>query len=464
MRLAVITRRLRFSNSDWEEEIARSIPARWDEIVEGHCAMLGEYMSAHAAERLRNTKVEVVEAHVIDPDRAVAVVQTSVEVEELTDLALALLLGTREDLAREVHRSRSQLIDPLEHSRRDLVLVYCLYEGGEWGIAGDPEESRASERETRAAIGEPVQLQSSWKEPPLAITVLGPPEPAGTELVRLPVRITSVLPRWRLADVSFPGALLETPEERDGSRTWWDNVEAEPRHSFPTDLTLIKGGSHEGHLFFRPEGMSIPDRPFTELHYLDATEEIVMVELDRRVVTPERASLEEGSIGTLRDTPTVDGVSERLKGSQWANISTPPEVRVGETVEVVAPTGQDVEPSYDLTVLGSPETFDEQTLRVRLRITSREDALHAMRLDFQLSPAPDGFGRVEFLWESLPWYEGGVDLPDSFQDVTLGNGETHEAFVYFRIPDEATVLPPEALAILWYGSRMFELPILFSHS
>lgn len=189
-----------------------------------------------------------------------------------------------------------------------------------------------------------------------------------------------------------------------------------------------------------------------------------MVELDRRVRTPKQVPLEGGSIGTVWDTPPVDGVSERLKGSQWANIPIPLRVRVGETVDVVPPTGQDMEPSYALAVLGSPEAFDELTWRVRLRITSREKVLHAKRLDFQLSPVPDRFGRLDFLWESLPWHEEGADLPDSFQDVTLGIGGTHEAFVYFRMPDKAPVLPPESLVILWYGSRMFELPILLSPS
>ena len=107
---------------------------------------------------------------------------------------------------------------------------------------------------------------------------------------------------------------------------------------------------------------------------------------------------------------------------------------------------------------------DSLTWRVRLRITSREKVLHAKRLDFQLSPVPDRFGRLDFLWESLPWHEEGADLPDSFQDVTLGIGGTHEAFVYFRMPDKAPVLPPESLVVLWYGSRMFELPILLSPS
>ena len=464
-RLTALLRRLRFANSDVEEEIARSLSSKWDEIVESHYNLLGRHIGTTAAERLRSTRIEVTEAHVIGADRAVAVVQTNVEVEELTDLTLALLLGTREDLAREIHRSRSELLStPVGDSRRDEVLVFCIREDGEWDFAGEPDESHAAEPETRAAIGEAVQLQTSWKEPPFAVTVLGSPEPAGDALVRLPVRITSVLPRWRLGDIGFPGALLETAEAEDGSRLSWDNIGVEPRHTFPADLVLIKGGSHEGHLFFGSEGQSLPDRPFTELHYLDETEQIVLVELGRRVKTPQRVLFDEGSLGTLWGDPPVDGVSERLIGSQWAKIPVPARVGVAETVEAVAPTEQDVEPSYALTVLGLPQAFDERTLRVRLRITSREEELRAKHLDFQLTPSPDRFGRLESLWESLPWHEERADLPDSFQNVILGMGETHEAFVYFHIPDGAPVLPTESFTIFWYGSRMFELPVSLSPS
>ena len=464
-RLTAILRRLRFSNNDLEEEIARSLPAKWGEIVESHYDLLvRDYWDSNRAEQFRSTKIEVVEAHILSADRAAAVVRTNVEVGDLTDLALALLLGTREDLAREVHRSRSQFMKSDKDARRNRVLVWCLFENGEWDIGGDPEESRAAEPETRAAIGEAVQLQSSWKEPPFAITVLGPPESVGGTLVRLPVRITSVLPRWRICDIAFPGALLETDEDEDRKRVSWEIIDMKARHDFPADLALIKGGSHEGYLFFDSEESSLPDRPFAELHYLDDTEQIVMVELDRSAKTPERLLVDDGSLGTVWGDPPLDGVSERLSGSQWANTPVPTPARVGDTVEVFASTGYGMEPSYALTVLGSPEALDERTLRVRLRITSREAELQAMELYFQLSSAPDKFGRLHFLWESPRWHEENGDLADSFRDVKLGMGETHEAFLYFRVPDKKPVPEPEALAILWYGPVMFELPVLLRSS
>ncbi len=460
-RLTAILRRLRSSNSDVEEEIARSLPVKWDEIVEDHYDLLvKDYWDSNRAAQFRSTKIEVMEAHMLSNDRAAAVVRTNVEVGELTDLALALLLGTREDLAREVHRSRRQLMGPGEDGRRDRLLVWCLFENGEWDIGGHAEESRAAEPETRAAIGESVQLQSSWKEPPFAVTVLGSPECVGDTLVRLPVRITSILPRWRLRDVAFPGALLETDEDEEGNRVSWEIIDGKDRHDFPADLALIKGGSHEGYVFFGSEENSLPDRPFTELHYLDDTEQIVMVELDRSVKTLERFMVDQESLGTAWDEPHLDGVSERLGGSQWTTTPVPTVVKVGDPVEAFASTGNGMEPSYALTALGPVEALDERTLRVRLRITSSEAELQAMELCFQLSPAPDKFGRLQFLLESLRWHEETSDLPDSFRDVKLGMGETREAFVYFRVSDQKPVPVPESLAILWYGPVMFERPVL----
>ena len=459
-RLTVIQRRLRFSNSDAEEEIAQSLPSRWVEIVEDHYQLLGEYLSHDHAALLRSARIEVVEAHMLSAGRALAVVRTNVGVEELPDLALALLLGTREDLARSVYRTRSQLTDMGQGPRRDLVPVYCLLEDGEWDIAGNREEDSAAEPETRAAIGEAVQIQTDWKEPPFAVTVLGPPEPAGNSLVRLPVRVGSILPLWRLGDVAFPGMILETEGSQDDGAAW-DNIGMNPRHSFPLDFALVRGGSEEGYVYFRPEDGSPHDGTFTELHYLGGTEQIVMVELNRKVQAPERVQFEGGTLGSVWGTLPTHSVSARLKGSQWENLPIPAVARAGETVEVFDPNGQDYEPWYALTVLGALEAFDEETLRVRLRITSHKEELRVIALDFQLSPAPDTFGRLQFLLEQ-PWNAASSELPDSLDDTTLGMGETHEAFVYFRGTDSRPLPHPDTLFILWYGQRMFELPVLLT--
>ncbi len=459
-RLMVIQRRLRFSNSDTEEEIAQSLPSRWVEIVEDHYQLLGEYLSHDHADLLRSARIEVVEAHMLSAGRALAVVRTNVGVEELPDLALALLLGTREDLARAVFRNRCQLMDIVQGPRRDIVPVYCLLEDGEWDIAGNSEEDSAAEPETRAAIGEAVQIQTDWKEPPFAVTVLGPPESAGNALVRLPVRVSSILPLWRLGDVAFPAMVLESDESQDDGAAW-DNIGMNPRHSFPPGLVLVKGGSEEGYVYFGPEDGSPHDGTFTELHYLDDTEQIVMVELDRRVQPPERVQFEGGTLVSVWGNLPTYSVSERLKGSQWENLPIPAMAGVGETVEVFEPNGRDYEPWYSLTVLRAPETFDEETLRVRLRITSHREELRVIALDFQLSAAPDRFGRLQFLLEP-PWNAESSELADSFEDTTLGMGGTHEAFVYFRNADNEPVPRPETLSLLWYGARTFEFPVLLA--
>ena len=118
-RLTVILRRLRFANNDSEEEIALGLSAKWDEIVESHYNLLvRDYWDSNRAEQFRGTKIEVIEAHVIDAGKAVAVVRTSVEVEELTDLAIALLLGTREEWEQ---RGEGVLLEAVE---RDFISGY----------------------------------------------------------------------------------------------------------------------------------------------------------------------------------------------------------------------------------------------------------------------------------------------------------------------------------------------------
>lgn len=134
---------------------------------------------------------------------------------------------------------------------------------------------------------------------------------------------------------------------------------------------------------------------------------------------------------------------------------------MGESVEVSVPNGLDLEPWYSLTVLRAPEAFDGETMRVRLRITSHKEELRVIALDFRLSPASDRFGRLQSLLEP-PWNATSSELPESFDDVMLVMGETHEAFLYFRNADNGPAPSPEALSLLWYGPRTFELPVLFA--
>ena len=59
---------------------------------------------------------------------------------------------------------------------------------------------------------------------------------------------------------------------------------------------------------------------------------------------PERVRFDEESLGTIWGQPLVDGVSERLKGSQWWDVPVPRMARVGDAVEVFEYAEQRAEP------------------------------------------------------------------------------------------------------------------------
>ena len=208
----------------------------------------------------------------------------------------------------------------------------------------------------------------------------------------------------------------------------------------------------------------MPDEPFVELQYADESDDLLIVDLTRASPIPERVRFDEGRIGTIWDDPPVDGAGVRLRGSLWEGLETPPVAAIGDTVGVVEPpdyrSSTAGKPWFDLTVLEPPSVFDDRTLRIRLRITARaEDDLECRFLDFQLSSGPDTLGRIHYLWESgRPWNVTS-ERPDSFTELTLAQGQTHEAFVYFSAPDGRDASALDSLTLLWYGMGMFEMPI-----
>ena len=389
--------------------------------------------------------------------------------DELPALALALLLGTRTDLAHDVDLTRRRNLPGEIPS--DQVVVYCMFRDGEWYFGGSLEEERAVEPNTRVAIGEPIQLQTSWKEPPFEVTVLGSPEVVDQFTVRVPARITAILPRWSYGDIggSFL-AMLSTRADSDGEAIAWDNnCEHDQRHpgslheGWESSVVLVRGGSHEGFLYFQSDDSnwdrSLPDEPFVELHYLDETEQTLVVDLTRSRTIPERNMFVEGGIGTIWDDPPVDGVGVRLRGSQWEDPGVPPIAAIGDTVNVV---DTDVSGGawFDLTVLEPPSAYDDRTLRIRLRITATDEkGVECRHLDFQLSSGPDTSGRIHNLWKSESPWNVTSERPDSFTGLTLSQGQTREAFVYFRAPDGRDTSDLDSLTLLWYGLPMFEMPI-----
>ncbi len=454
-----------------DEEIAASLIRKWDALVESHYEIFREYVGEEEIEAFRSTRIEVVAVDRRGNDRVTAFVRMGVERDELPGLALALLLGTRTDLAREVDRIRRGYLP--EEIPSDWVVVYCLFKDGEWDFVGAEDE--ATEPSTRVSIGEPVQLQTSWKEPPFAVTILGPPEVVDQHTVRVPSRITSIIPKWSYGDIGGNFlAMLYTRSDTDEEPISWDNnCEFDHRHpgslheGSESSVVLVKGGSHEGFLYFQSddsnEDRTLPDAPFVELQYADESDDLLIVDLTRASPIPERVRFDEGRIGTIWDDPPVDGVGVRLKGSQWEELKTPPVAAIGDTVSVTDPDSSE-DPWFNLTVLEPPSVFDDRTLRIRLRITARaEDDLECRFLDFQLSSGPDTLGRIHYLWESgRPWNVTS-ERPDSFTELTLAQGQTHEAFVYFSAPDGRDASALDSLTLLWYGMGMFEMPIFLDH-
>ncbi len=203
-----------------DEEIAASLIRKWDALVESHYEIFREYVGEEEIEAFRSTRIEVVAVDRRGNDRVTAFVRMGVERDEIPGLALALLLGTRTDLAREVDRIRRGYLP--EEIPSDWVVVYCLFKDGEWDFVGAEDE--ATEPSTRVSIGEPVQLQTSWKEPPFAVTILGPPEVVDQHTVRVPSRITSIIPKWSYGDIGGNFlAMLYTRSDTDEETISWDN-------------------------------------------------------------------------------------------------------------------------------------------------------------------------------------------------------------------------------------------------
>ena len=480
-----------------EYEIGWGLQDSWCTVVEEHIAASNDTLSYDQAAALRRIKINVAFVERREHDEAMAFVRPSVALRRLPDVALGLLLGVPEEVARAVDQAIREenpgLVSPMH------VLVSCQFQEGRWRpVIVNLEElieesdwqsamaevverqtawkrSAATDSETHVAVGEVVQLQTDLKEPPFAVMALGEAEIVDESTARVPIRITAIVPRWSLSSIGgYFLAMLQTEPDGTDDPVSWSNLETSPSPSSPDfeEVILVKGGSYEAYLNFRADECNdesaIPDKPFVELHYVDGTEQIIASDLTRSVPIPERTRFQEGSVGTLWDDPPVDGVGDRLQGGQWGVIPVPPRAVVGEAVTAATSSnwpepGRD-SPLYDLTVLEELEAFDGCTLRVPIRITSRHDDLSLSSLDFQISSSPDTFGRIHHLWESVPLYREDADLSDLLPDLTLESGHTREAYVYFRGPDDEAFPPPDTFTFFWYGDFLFELPILLNES
>ena len=295
-----------------DEQIARGIEASWDRTAGDHYRLLRPYLKSEEAEALARTKIEVDSVQRLDRDKVTAVVRPSVEGGEVPDVARALLLGTRQDLADGVEQARRGMDE--DSFPPDLVRVFCELEDGQWRFIALEDESAEAEADKIVAIGEPVALQTDWKEPPFAVTVLGPPETEDATTLRVPIRIASIIPRWSYDDVGGFIAFLRISPDENGEFLEWNNFQWDEYTTTPPvggasfkGLTLARGGTHEDFIYFTaddPGGNNqIPDRPFTELHYMDGTETIIFVDLSRSVPGAARPVFQNGALQRTGPTP-----------------------------------------------------------------------------------------------------------------------------------------------------------------
>ena len=326
---------------------------------------------------------------------------------------------------------------------------------------GSNGKARFADGEVHIAIGQVVQLQDDWKTPPYAMTILGRPEAVDENTVRVPARITSVLPRWIAESHQLALVMVGVGEERDDDWTTNDGDVSDF-----LDVILVKGGSHDGYVHLRPEtgnqSSHIPQ--FDRLTFLDGSEQIIDVDLTQEAPVAPRVHFANGSISPSWDDPHSYGPDERL-GSMWADSPVSTRLGIGDTAKVIfLHPHSHVEDRFLLTVLAPPETVDERTVRIRLRITCLEEQGGGYKLldemDLGLSGPPDSFGRIHQLW---PMDSGSATgkhaYEDSLADKPIVKDATYEGYAYFRPPNDEQTAPDKGFAILWYGYYLFEQPI-----
>ena len=149
-----------------------------------------------------------------------------------------------------------------------------------------------------AAIGDAVVLQTSWKEPPFAITVLGKPEriKGDRERLGLPVRYTGIIHRWTHSSVGTHPALMRTSGNDDGDWIQWEREYEEPESE---DCILVEGGTYDRYIYFRAGDdekiTTVPRRRFVEICWLDGSETTVTIDLTKRIEPAERIRFQDGA-------------------------------------------------------------------------------------------------------------------------------------------------------------------------
>ncbi len=336
----------------------------------------------------------------------------------------------------------------------------CVFQDGYWSFTNEASESDAGEGQF-VVIGEPVVLQTSWKEPPFAVTVLDCPERVDLERVRVPVRYTGIIHRWSHSSVGAHTAFLYTTENAAGERVAWESEYENPWGSDFEEFVLIEGGTYDRHIYFRAregeEQRTVPRRRFVELHWLDDSETEIVVDMSKRVEPANRIRFHSGVPERRLDKSAFDAWLRNL-GSQWAGLGEAPDAGIGDVLKL-APSGDG---RWDLTVLGPPERVTDEIVRLPVRVVSRfRDARPFIESMLQIGTTPDEFGVIRHLWEPRD-FEGEGGMPDDcLHRVEVKQNAVREGAVYFSPPrhGKPEELPAEPFTTLWYGVNYMEMPV-----
>lgn len=452
-----------------DDEIALELEAAWRRIADREYRDFSPRFTGEEVDLCFQTSRRQVHSVVTVATNTVStVVQLDNEGREIPTLVRAIMQGTNARLADRLQRYReSQEPFPLPPG---AMRVYWTYEEGEWEFAAILGEGLATEEETHLAVGEAVLLQDDWKEPPFAATVLGPPEPVDETTVKVPMRLTSVLPAWSYPSYGWHGLLLRTAPDAGGEEKNWAPLSLEDRRARQdgwndpfSDVILFQAGTHEGYVYFGPDAYEDDepawDEPFVTLQFFDGSEEMILVDLNRSVTPAPRARFD----GCRPDNPALpDNVLNALKEGDgfWSNLPDPTPALLGDTVSIVEEDG--APPFLDLIALGVPESGDGISLRVPVRVAARLDSgPRDYYVDAWLSTAPDSFGRIHHVATTLDRFSNSPTPGDSLDLKGMVMGEVREGFLYFARDDHQgdTEMPDEPFTILWYGPDRLELPM-----
>ena len=457
-----------------DEEIASELEAAWRRIADREYRDFSPRFTGEDVDLCYKTsRLDVLSVMTVSTNTVSTVVRLDNEGREIPVLVRAIMLGTNARLADRLQRYReSQEPVPLPPG---AMRVYWTYEVGEWKFAAIMGEGLAAEEETHLARGEAVLLQEDWKEPPFAATVLGPPEPVDKTTVRVPMRLTSVLPAWSYPSYGWRGLSLRTAPDASGNEKDWAPLSLENQHSRQdgwndpfSGVILFQAGTHEGHVYFGPDGYeddeSSPDEPFLTLQFIDGSEELILVDLNLSVTPAPRARFDGCQPD---DTALLEDVLDALRNGDgfWSNQPDPTPALLGDTVTIFEEAGGP--PFLDLIALGVPESGDGIPLRVPVRVVARLDSGPMdYFVEAWLSTAPDSFGRIHQVATTLEPLSHSPTPGDSLDLKGMAMGEVREGFLYFARDENQgdTETPDEPFTILWYGPDRLELPMDLSVS